>query len=354
MIRNRNKKHSKVDKWLKILILTGVLAVLSGAGALYYVVYKSNVAVKGDKSYKIIRIPTGSEFPRVMELMKEHDLLKNRMTFQWLSDKMNYVGNVIPGRYKIKEGMSNLRLIRLLRSGQQEPLNIVLRQVRKKEEIAYLFCHRLEADSARFMAHLNDKYFLRPYGFTPENVLALFIPNTYEFYWNTHSEEIIERMHREYTKFWNEERLEKAKDMNLEPVEVIILASIVEQETYRDSEEDKIAGVYLNRLKKDWKLQADPTLKFALDRFDLDRVLNKHKEVESPYNTYKYKGLPPGPICTPERQTIDATLNAENHDYMYFCAKPDFSGYHNFSKTYQQHLVYARKLQRALNERNIR
>ncbi len=353
MVRRRSNKHSKIDKYLKILIIFGVIIVLVLAGSFYTVVYKPNISIEtGDK--QIIHIPSEAQFNYVVHLLEEKGLIHNTATFRWLSQQMNYKGNVLPGRYKLKDDMSNVALIRLLRSGQQAPLRLTFLHARYKTEVAGIFCNKLEADSARFIKLLNDKYFLRQFGVTPQNVLTLFIPNTYEFYWNTSSKEVIARMHEEFTRFWNDKRLRQAKALDLTPHEVIILASIVEEETYHDSEESKIAGVYVNRLQKNWKLQADPTLKFAIHDFTLDRVLNKHKKVESPYNTYKHKGLPPGPICLPQRQTIDATLQAQDHEYMYFCAKEDFSGYHYFSKTYAQHLKYARRLQRKLNAKNIK
>jgi UPF0755 protein len=208
---------------------------------------------------------------------------------------------------------------------------------------------QIEADSSSIVAYLTDVTNLSHLGFNAKTIPALFLPNTYEFYWNTDAEKFVEKMKGEYDKYWNEERRNKARAIGLSPVQVSILASIVDKETNKTDEMPRIAGVYLNRLRSGWLLQADPTLVFAVGDFEMKRVLNIHKEVESPYNTYKYTGLPPGPICIPSLQSINAVLNAEKHKYYYFCAKEDFSGYHNFAKTLTEHNRNAARYQRALN-----
>jgi UPF0755 protein len=201
---------------------------------------------------------------------------------------------------------------------------------------------------------MNDPDYCRNLGFTTSTIPCIFIPDTYEMYWNTSADQFIRKMLKEYEKFWNSRRKALARETGFSPVEVSVLASIVQQESNREDEKPVIAGVYINRLNKDWKLEADPTLIFALGDFSIKRVLNAHKEIESPYNTYKFKGLPPGPICFPTKSSIESVLNYSRHSYMYFCAKDDFSGYHSFAKTYVQHLVNARKFQRALNQRGIK
>ncbi|PSR04625.1 MAG: endolytic transglycosylase MltG [Bacteroidetes bacterium SW_10_40_5] len=200
----------------------------------------------------------------------------------------------------------------------------------------------------------NDSNYVSKFGFSMENFLAMIIPNTYEFYWNTSAREFYNRMHKEYKKFWTEERINKAEAINLTKQEVIILASIAQQESNKQEEWPAIAGVYLNRLKSGWKLQADPTLKYLVeDREKVNRIYDKHKTIQSPYNTYQNKGLPPGPIVVPQIQAIDSVLNAKDHEYMYFSAKADLSGYHHFSKTLREHINHANEYQRALNKRNI-
>ena len=213
---------------------------------------------------------------------------------------------------------------------------------------------QIEAPGNSVLNLLNDYDYTAKLGFTPDNILSMFIPNTYEFYWNTSADKFIQRMKKEHDKFWTPEKLAKAKKIDFTPVQVSVIASIVQMESNKEDEKSIIAGVYINRYKKDWKLEADPTLVYALGDFTINRVLNVYKEVESPYNTYKYKGLPPGPICLPTIYSLNAVLNYTNHTYMYFCAKEDFSGYHSFAATYSKHLENARRFQKALDRRGIR
>ena len=203
------------------------------------------------------------------------------------------------------------------------------------------------------MELLNDDEILKEFGFDKRTIMSMFMPNTYQFYWNTTALAFLIKMHEIYSDFWNEERLGKAKAINMSQQEVSVLASIVEQELANYDEAQRIAGVYINRLKNGMLLQADPTLKFAVGDWSIRRVLDRHKEIDSPYNTYKYAGLPPGPICIPSVKAIEAVLNYEKHDYMFFCARPDYSGYHNFSKTSAQHGRYAREYHRWLNQNLI-
>jgi UPF0755 protein len=227
----------------------------------------------------------------------------------------------------------------------------VINKFRVKEDLAAFVSHRLEADSATLMNSLNDDVYLRPYDLDSQTCMALFIPNTYEFYWNTSVEQFLQRMKKEYEHFWNEERKNKAAALKLTPLQVTSLASIVEEETNYNPEKSRIAGVYLNRMKDKMMLQADPTVKFAIRDFSIRRVLNTHLAYVSPYNTYLNKGLPPGPICTPSIKTIDAVLNAEQHDYLYFCADPDKPGTHVFARTYHEHQLNAKRYQKWLMQR---
>ena len=244
--------------------------------------------------------------------------------------------------------MSNRQLCNMLNGGLQTPVKVTFNNIRDVAMLAGRIGEQIEADSIEIMNYLNDVANLADLGFTRQTIPAMFLPNTYEFYWNTNAAQFTEKMKKEYDKYWNEERLAQAKEVGLTPIQVSILASIVDKETNKTDEMAKIAGVYLNRLRNGWLLQADPTLVFAVGDFGLKRVLNIHKEVESPYNTYKYHGLPPGPICIPSLAAINSVLNAEKHNYYYFCAKDDFSGYHVFAKTLTEHNRNAEKYRRKL------
>jgi UPF0755 protein len=233
-------------------------------------------------------------------------------------------------------------------------VGVTFNNLRTREDLAGKISRYLQTDSLSIINLFYNEALIQRFGFTPQTFKAMFIPNTYEFYWTTNALGFAERMKSEYDRFWNKQRLEKAHFAGLNQVEVIILASIVQAETAKTDELSRVAGLYINRLKRGQLLQADPTVKYALGNFGLKRILNVHLEVESPYNTYKYAGLPPGPINFPEISTIDAVLNYEHHDYLYMCAKEDFSGYHNFAKTLNQHNLNALKYQKALNENGIR
>ena len=283
----------------------------------------------------------------------EQDIIKDRKSFEWLAEKKNYPSHVLPGRYRISEQMSNNDLINMLRSGKQEPLMVTFNNLRTLDELAGVIADQLEADSATFANYFHDPETAEQNGFTRENFPVMFIPDSYEFYWNTSPEEFVKRMKREYIAFWSKGRIQKAEKDDLSPEQVSVLASIVEQESLHSDENPLIAGVFINRLNKGIPLQSDPTIIFALQDFNIHRVLNKQKLIDSPYNTYRNRGLPPGPICIPSKSAIDAVLNYEDHNYLYFCAKPDFSGYHNFAKTLSQHNKNARLYQQALNRRKI-
>ena len=275
-------------------------------------------------------------------------------SFKWTAKKMKLPLYFKPGKYNIVEGMSNRDLINNLRLGEQVPVNFILKPMRNKAELASYVSSYLEIDSNEFIGLLNETEILTDLGYTPETVISMFIPNTYQFLWNTTAQGFLNKMKVESDKFWTDDKMKKADAIGLSRLEVSILASIVEKETGKVDEKATVAGVYMNRYNKGMRLQADPTLIFALNDFGIRRVLNKHKEVESPYNTYKRVGLPPGPICSPSISSINAVLDYEKHDFLFFCAKEDFSGYHNFAKTYSQHINNANKFQRELDKRNIR
>ncbi|HRB70071.1 MAG TPA: endolytic transglycosylase MltG, partial [Chitinophagales bacterium] len=263
--------------------------------------------------------------------------------------------HIMPGRYVISNNTGNLFLIRKLYSGSQTPVKITFNNIQDKEHFAEKISTQIEATKDELVNEFNNPTLLDSLKLTEENFPTIFLANTYEFYWNTTAKEFVARMLKEYTKFWNDSRREKATELGLSPTEVIILASIIQKESTKYDEYPTIAGVYLNRLKIGMPLQADPTVLFGLKKLGVSRrVLHRDLKINSPYNTYIHKGLPPGPICLPELKSIDETLNAESHKYIYFCAKEDFSGYANFAETWQQHKANARKYQKALDERNIK
>ncbi len=266
--------------------------------------------------------------------------------------KMEVEAKMKPGRYVIEPSASSIYVARMLVYGWQTPQNLTLSgTIRSKGSIAKKISTQMMVDSAAMDKALNDTAFLAGYGFTPENVFALFLPDTYQMYWTAAVEDIFGRFRKEYDAFWNSDRLAKAEALNLTPMQVSIMASIVNGETLQAAEYPVIAGVYLNRYRKGMKLQADPTVAFCFD-YTLDRILKKHLTVDSPYNTYKYKGLPPAPINVPPKACIDGVLNPDRHGYLYFCASPDFNGTHRFAVSYNEHLRNAREFQRALTARN--
>ncbi len=339
----------------KILLFALTLLLLTCAVAAYIFyqrIFSPNVKLKDNKTYLYIR--TGSSFNQVVSDLSEQHILINTESFTWLAEKMNYTTRVIPGRYEITANMNNRQLLLLLRSGKQVPVKLTFNNIRTKADLASRISQQIEADSLQIIGMLNDSTLLRSESLNSENVLCLFIPNTYEMYWNTSAKVFFNRMKKEYDNFWNTTRRQKADQQGLTPVQVSILASIVQSETKQDAEKPRVAGVYLNRLRQNWKLEADPTLVYAIGDFSIKRVLNEYKTIDSPYNTYKYFGLPPGPICLPDISSIDAVLNAESHQFMYFCAREDMSGFHAFAKDYNTHLLNARRYQAELNRRNIK
>jgi len=321
---------------------------------LYSRIYQPNIVLPSDINKQYIFIPTDTDFFTVIKVLSENGLLIDANSFEWLAKQKKYTTNIQAGRYKIDRTLNNNQLINLLRSGEQTPIKVTFNNLRTKEELAGKLAKQIEADSSSLLHYITDTTFLNKLELTTDNVVCLFIPNTYEFYWNTSAEEFTNRMISEYSNFWNENRKKKSNKLNLNFYEVSILASIVEKEqNIKTEERPDIAGLYLNRIKKKMKLESDPTLIFSIGDFSINRVLNKDKKVDSPFNTYIYKGLPPGPICIPSINAIDAVLNATKHDYIFMCAKEDFSGYHNFAKSYRKHLRNARKYQKALNRRKI-
>lgn len=339
----------KKKRLVIILSVLGVLMIaLAIQGFLFYqMIMRANVVTPdgGDAS---LYIPTGAGFEQVKDSLYLHGWIADKKSFEVVASYKSCADHVHPGHYLLKNGMSNNRLCNMLRGGLQTPVKVTFNNIRDINMLAGRVGTQIEADSLSILNYLNDSHHLAELGFTRQTIPALFLPNTYEFYWNTSAAQFTEKMKKEYDRYWNEERRDKAQTLGLTPIQVSTLASIVDKETNKTDEMARIAGVYINRLKSGWLLQADPTLVFAVGDFRLKRVLNIHKEVESPYNTYRYPGLPPGPICIPSLASINAVLNAEKHNYFYFCAKDDFSGYHVFAKTLTEHNRNAEKYRRKL------
>jgi UPF0755 protein len=341
--------------FLKFVIYLLILAAVSGAALTYLVWHRSfmpNVTTGHEETVDFY-LPSGTDMGGVLDLLEQKNLIIDRSTLEWLAKKKNYHNNVRPGRYRLRDGMSNNQLINMLRSGNQVPVNLIFINQRTIEDIASVVSRQIEADSSDISRLARNKEFIESIGFCPASLPALFIPNTYQIYWNTTAEQFFMRMKSEYDRFWNKTRENKLHSINLDRAEVSTLASIIIEETVKYDEMPVIAGVYINRLKRGIPLQADPTIKFAMGDFTVNRILRVHLQIDSPYNTYRHAGLPPGPIVIPPAEAIDAVLNAEKHDYLYFCAREDFSGYHRFAKTLSEHNRNARLYQNALNQRRI-
>ncbi|WP_345952352.1 endolytic transglycosylase MltG [Mucilaginibacter sp. PAMB04168] len=334
-----------------IALLAIIILGLGITGVVYYLRwFGPNVTDKQEYLY----IHTEATFDDVYQTIREEGIVKDTATFLWSAHNMHYVGRVKPGKYRLKQGMSNRKLINMLASGTQEPVDLKFRGLRLKPQFAGYVSKQIEPDSIAIISLLDSAKFVEKYGFTTENVYTMFLPNTYQMYWNTTAEKFFERMHAEYTKFWTADRKQKAAELNLTPIQVSILASIVDAEALHDDEMPTIAGLYLNRLKRGIKLEADPTVIYATGDFTIKRVLNKYLNTPSPYNTYRVSGLPPGPIMMPSVNAVKAVLNHKEHNYIYMCAKEDFSGYHNFATNVAEHMANARRFQQALNERGIK
>lgn len=336
-----------------------ILYFLSGSGVLALVLmvliyrYLFGAGIKTENDNQVIYIPTGSTYEQVEDSLELNLSIKNPDVLKWIAKKKKYPSLIKPGRYVIDNNISYNGLINLLRSGKQTPMHITFNNVRTLNQIAGKIGKQIEADSLEIISFLMDESNYSSDGFNKENIIALFIPNTYEIYWNTDALKLYNRMLKEYRLFWNDNRIASAKEKNLNPLEVAILASIIDDEVAKPDEKPRIAGVYINRLKRGIPLQSCPTIKFALNDFTITRVLKKYLLVDSPYNTYKHNGFPPGPIGCASIEGIDAVLNAEKHDYLFFAAKADFSGYHNFSRTLSEHNHYAALYQKELNKRKI-
>jgi len=343
----RSKKKKNKFRWL--LWAGAALVIIALYGLLK--IFGPNTGSMSEGEYLYIR--TGSTYADVKEALKEGGFIRNMASFDLLAKKANYPARVYAGKYHIEKGMSNYDIVRLLRSGRQIPVKIVINKLRTKQDFIQLISTNLEADSMVLRQMFADTIYLAQFGLDTSTVMCAVLPDTYEFFWNTGADKAFRKIARYYKEYWTEERKAKAKAHGLTPVKSIIVASIVEEETNKNDEKGNIASVYINRNRIGMRLQADPTVKFAVGDFTIRRITGTHLATISPYNTYMYAGLPPGPICTPSKKSIEAVLNAPDTKYLYFCAKEDFSGYHRFATNLAEHAKNARLYQQALNARGI-
>jgi UPF0755 protein len=332
-----------------LIIIVSSLILLSVIGIYVYKSPALNISKE-----QFVYIDSTDNIQTISKKLESNYGLKFPFIFEAISDKINLNRWVKKGRYTLTPSMNLVELAKIFREGKMKTVNLVIRPLISLEKFAALCGEKLEGDSSDYYKILSDTAFCKSIGFSKETMYALILPDTYNVYWHSSAEELLSKLAEEYLQYWIIERKVKAEAIGLSPIEVSILASIVSKETNKNDEMPMVAGMYLNRLRIGMPLQADPTIKFALNQPGLKRVLKVHLSVQSPYNTYLNKGLPPGPICVPSKQSIDAVLNASSHNYLYMCAKEDFSGYHNFAKEYNLHLRNAKRYQEALNNRGIK
>ncbi len=325
-----------------------IISIIAGIAAIYtaWNLFGPTLSIPEKKFFYVY---SGSDYEKVRQSLLDKNIIKSKGWFDFVSKRLKYPNNIKPGKYEIKEGMSLFGLIRTLKSGNQTPVRLVINKIRTKEDLAGKIGKNFETDSATAIRFLTSNDSLSSFGLDTNTVMTIVIPNSYMLWWNGSFRKIITRLKDQHDKFWEGKRTEQAKKMGFIPSQVYTIASIVEEETLKEEDKGKIASVYMNRISKDMKLEADPTVKYAMRDFGLKRILHGHLKHSSPYNTYQNKGLPPGPICTPSMNTIDAVLNAPKTDYIFFVAKPDFKGYSNFAATYPEHQKYAKAYQQALD-----
>lgn len=343
MTKNKGKSKGSSSRWL----IVAILAVLAGSA---YFLFFSGMSRTGKDNY--VFIDDDDNIDSVYAKLQPISTPQGFWVFKQLASVMGYAEKIRPGKFTVGSSGS-LQTSRHIINGLQSSVKITIRSVRTIEDLAKDVSDKLMFTRAELLSRLNSKEVCKKYGFTLETIPAMFIPNTYDFYWNTSVDKFLDKMSEENKKFWNQERKEKAKQAGFTESEIVTLASIVDEETDNEAEMPKVAGMYINRLHINMPLQADPTVKFATKNFTARRIYRKWLTVDNPYNTYKYRGLPPGPIRIPSVAAIDAVLDYVHHDYIYMCAKEDFSGTHNFAKTYEEHQVNAAKYTKALNERGI-
>lgn len=327
-----------------------VAAVAAGAilAVIGIVQFKGSAVTKPAELYVSAR----SSYAQLIDSLMPN--IRHRTAFRLYAERLDLENTFEAGHYELQPGMNVIRIARMLKLGLQTPVRVTINNVRIPAQLAGKLSRQLDADSTAFMQALASKELAREVGFDSLTLFSMFLPDTYEFYWTVSPDDFVRRMRKEYDRFWTEERDEKRKRSGLSRMEVMTLASIVYEETRKTDEMPRIAGVYINRLKKGIPLQADPTIKYAMQDFGLRRILYKHLKYESPYNTYLHRGLPPSPICMPGRNAIEAVLDYEKHDYIFFCARPTFDGYHNFARTLAEHNANARAYSAELNRRKIK
>lgn len=343
------KKSTKIVLSICTVLL---IAGLCFGWTIYKKIYSPNIYVK-DCKYLYIRDNANSN--EVLDSIYANFCVENPQMLELVMTLKHYNGKVKPGRYRIEDGMSNNALVNMLRAGNQDPVNLSFNNIRSVKQLCAKVAKQIDIDSSYLLDIISDEAITSKYGFTPQNIIAMFIPDTYQFYWNTSAEKFLDKMYFYYKQFWTEDRLAKARKINLTPLEVSTLASIVQSEQAAHREEQPtIAGLYLNRLRIGMPLQSCPTLIYAIGDFTIKRVTGAMLDIESPYNTYKNTGLPPSPIGFPEKGAIDAVLNYESNEYLYMCAKSDFSGYHHFSRSYEEQKHWAREFQRQLDKQGVK
>ena len=330
-----------------------IMALLVSVGIIYllWCIWGPNTGAMPNGNY--LYIHTGATYANVEQSLAEGGFIKSEFAFKLLANFAKYPAHVHAGKYKIEAGMSNSGIIRMLRNGHQEPVRLVINKLRTKQDFAQLLSRNLENDSAKVMQWLTDAAFANALQLDTTTIMCAVMPDTYELFWNTDMPKVMDKISKNYTHFWTIDRKAEAAKQGLTPAKAIILASIIEEESNKNDEKPFIASTYINRLHKHMPLQADPTLKFAVGNFALRRIGGALLKVSSPYNTYINTGLPPGPICTPSPASIEAVLHAPATNYLYFCAKPDFSGFHQFTGNYTEQMRNAKAYQKALNDRNI-
>ena len=343
--KKQTKGHSKPIKWIGYAVLVIFLYFVA-------VFFAPNIfPTKNQKAY--LCIPDSSTFHDVTKLLSKDAHVMSLSSFKQAARLLHYGSKIHSGRYELKTGMNNFQLIRLLRSGHQTPVHLSFNNIRTKEQLASRLGSQLMADSTSILKLLNDSAFLAKYQLNPYTSISLFIPNTYDVFWNINAKELFKRMGKEYKAFWTDDRKAKAAAIPLTPTQVSTMASIVEEETNNKEDRPMVAGLYINRLKEGMPLQADPTIKFALGNFAIKRILFGNLKIVSPYNTYRNLGLPPGPIRIATADGIDAVLNYKHHNYIYMCASETLNGKHKFAATWAEHEVNAKKYRTELNKRQI-
>lgn len=344
-MKPENNKNNTFRNWGIALVCLAVIA--------FFMLKSLFISGFDIKKTTYLYIDNKKSYKELLRQLDDSAHIKGLWIFKSLSSATGYPSKMKEGRYAIKEGQGILRIFRNLRNGSQTPVKLTFNNIRTKQELTEKIGGQFMFGQQNLTSLLNDSALCRKLGFDANTIICMFIPDTYEYYWNIEPRDFLLRMNKNYERFWNESRKAKLSRVKLSPIEVMTLASIVEEECRFVDEYPMVAGLYLNRLRNNQPLQADPTVKFAVNDFTLRRILLEHLKVNSPYNTYINKGLPPGPIRIPSAKAIDGVLNYTDHKYLYMCAKDDFSGRHNFAETFAEHHINAMKYQKALNERNI-